>query len=547
MTLGQRLLLATAFLTIAATTTVGYGVRRAWQKSEERRFREEFQAALKPLHGELVRQLRELPELLRPLCAHDPLVDGALVGLEAGDLEARRLSLSLRVPELGQALGLDELYLIASTGEVLGAHDPGLVGKRDPVLAKRLRASAGRAALRREEPAAVEAACVRKDSEARWVGLLAVRHVGPTLERIGAAHGVALSLGAASGTANDAMVEQIAFPELGGVSIVASRSRVPLTEALRDLDATILLIGGGTLVLALGLALLLSRGLARPMVELARQAREVMRGEPRPIVASGPREIEESAEAFNQAIGDLIALRSRLAATERIAAWQEIAKRVAHEIKNPLAPIRAALETLRRLHERKDTAFEGYFDEATRTALGEVARIDHIVSEFTRFARLPPPKPEALDVVELAREVVRFNATGGAPVTLVAREGCPTIYADRDQLTQVLTNLIKNALEALEGSPKAEGERRVSVEVRAVGEDRVRISVTDNGPGIPAEIRGRLFLPYATTKKSGTGLGLAIAQRLVHEHGGVIGVVDVDGGGTEVRVEVPVGGPGENR
>src|SRR6185369_3233751 len=111
----------------------------------------------------------------------------------------------------------------------------------------------------------------------------------------------------------------------------------------------------------------------------------------------GGRELEELAAAFNQTIADLVQLRKRLATTERIAARREIGRRVAHEIKNPLAPIRAAVETLRRLRARDDPAFDDYFDEATRTVLSEVFRITNIVTEFTRFARLPAPAPAPFD------------------------------------------------------------------------------------------------------------------------------------------------------
>src|SRR6185436_18415212 len=123
--------------------------------------------------------------------------------------------------------------------------------------------------------------------------------------------------------------------------------------------------------------------------------------------------LEQLAEAFNQTISDLTAMRKRLAATERIAARREIARRVAHEIKNPLAPIRAAVETLCRLRVRNDPAFDEYFDEATRTVLDEVARISNIVSEFTRFARLPPPNPAPMDLGEAAKKVVNLHGSSG--------------------------------------------------------------------------------------------------------------------------------------
>lgn len=542
MTLAQRLLLATAILSIAATGTVGYGVREAWRRTEERRFHAEFQAALAPLTRELGRQLKELPSLVQRNCDHYPLVDDALVGLVAEDLD-RRLPISFLIPELAQALRVDELWLVSHRGEVLGAHAPELVGKRDRKHAATLERMAGRAEFRQDPPRAVLAACLRRDptNSRIWVGLLAARHLDPILFDIGRSYGIGLTLDETPADTST-MRERIRLSELRDLTLTASRSRLPLRVALRELDLIILLIGGTTLFLALVAAFLLSRGLARPLVELAQQARLAMQGEPRPIVARGPREIEESAAAFNRAIEDLAQLRRRLAASERIAAWREIARRVAHEIKNPLVPIRAALETLRRLRARSDPEFDAYFDEATRTALDEVNRINHIVSEFTEFARMPPPKPAPVDLVDLARQVVSLHGNLGKPLRFT-HQPCPAVRADREQIVQVLTNLLQNALDAVASS----AEPLVAVHVGPAANERVRVSVLDNGSGVPQELRERLFLPYATTKLSGTGLGLAIAQRLVVEHAGEIGFLDVVGGGTEFFFELPLKGPPAER
>src|SRR6185436_9701948 len=199
--------------------------------------------------------------------------------------------------------------------------------------------------------------------------------------------------------------------------------------------------------------------------------------------------LEQLAEAFNQTISDLTAMRKRLAATERIAARREIARRVAHEIKNPLAPIRAAVETLRRLRSRNDPAFDDYFDEATRTVLDEVARITNIVGEFTRFARLPAPAPALFNAEEAVRSVVALHGSTGAPIDFEA-EPCPELNADRDQLVQVVTNLVQNAQQALAGRPHGRVEVRLACE-----QDKLVLSVSDNGPGIAPEMRGRLFEP----------------------------------------------------
>ncbi|HWZ90459.1 MAG TPA: ATP-binding protein [Polyangiaceae bacterium] len=545
MTLAQRLLLAVGALSLATIFALGFGVREAWHRSEEQRFRDQFAQALEPLGRELSDELEGLPLLTEPLCRHDPLVDSALVGLEAGDLEQRRLAISVRVPELAQALRLDELYVVGSSGEILGAHTAGPQAQASKLTTYLEHAT--QADVRNAAPLAVEYGCVHRSKGNRntWVGVYAARHLEPLLAKIGAAYNVSLSFESLA-PSEERMVEVLDLPELGHRRVSAFRSRVPLLSSLEDLDVTVSLIGVGTLVAALVLSLWLSKSLSLPLVELAREAGAVAHGEPKPVAARGATEIRAFAAAFNRAIADLTALRKRLAATERIAARREIARRVAHEIKNPLAPIRAAVETLRRLHARHDPAFEEYFDEATRTVLEEVQRITHIVSEFTRFARLPAPNPAPLDIVEVLRAVAKLHDANGTPVTFSSAE-CPPVNADRDQLVQLVTNLIQNAQYAAESNTNE--PPRVAVEVRPSAPDKVRIVVSDNGPGLAPEMRARLFEPYATNKPEGTGLGLAIAQRIAIEHGGEIEYADgaptLPGAlrGATFSVELPLSGP----
>ena len=241
-------------------------------------------------------------------------------------------------------------------------------------------------------------------------------------------------------------------------------------------------------------------------------------------------------------------MRQRLAVSERIAAQREVARQIAHEIKNPLAPIRAAMETLRRLRAREDPAFDEYFEEATATVLEEVHRIANIVTEFTRFARLPPPNPEPVDLVGVAKGVVTLHArsteaTGpqaGPRVELVSDPGLPMVRADKDQIVQVLTNLVQNGLDA---ASAVRPDPRVLVTVGPLEKERVRIVVRDNGPGVSDEMMPRLFTPYATTKEKGTGLGLAIVQRIVFEHGGDISYRKPTKGGAAFEIWLPVAGP----
>jgi nitrogen fixation/metabolism regulation signal transduction histidine kinase len=213
-------------------------------------------------------------------------------------------------------------------------------------------------------------------------------------------------------------------------------------------------------------------------------------------------------------------------------------------VKNPLAPIRAAVETLRRLRAREDPRFDEYFDEATRTVLDEVHRISNIVTEFTRFARLPQPRPTELDAEEVAKHVLGVHkaaaeATGDVTLAHQAKRRAPTIRADRDQVIQVLTNLVQNALDAVKGKTNP----KVTVTTDTDGH-YVSFSVADNGSGIAPEIASRLFEPYATNKPNGTGLGLAIAQRIAIEHNGELSYVGpAEPSGAVFRLLLPVEGP----
>ncbi len=537
MTLAQRFAVAIGIVTVVTTVALSFGVREAWRRTEAESFRNQFLGAVERLGDVLATQSVDLQREVEPLCTDDPFVDSVLVDLRTGAIRERRLSISQLVPKLMKGRSLDELVLLTGQGEVLGAGDPGLVGSRRPKLAARIAGPQKKAVLRSSDgPLALEAFCTRSEQDAS-VSVYAARHVDELLTTVAAGSGLTLSLSEPS-TSPDAMVHVVELAELGGVAVYATQSRIPLRRALRKLDTTVLVIGVGTFGLALVFALLLSRGLARPIERLAAQVREVVAGEPKPVKGSGGRELVELSVAFNKTISDLTIMRKRLAATERIAARREIARRVAHEIKNPLAPIQASVETLRRLRARDDPRFDEYFDEATRTVLEEVARIANIVTEFTRFARLPPPNPASLDLVEVARKVVGLHAEGAAKVTLDVSQ-CPTIRADADQMVQVLTNLVQNAIDAAAQSDEPE----VVVSVQPEGRDHVSVRVRDNGPGVSPEMRDQLFEPYATTKPAGTGLGLAIVHRIVVEHAGEISYADAPAGGAEFTIVMPISGP----
>jgi two-component system nitrogen regulation sensor histidine kinase NtrY len=280
-------------------------------------------------------------------------------------------------------------------------------------------------------------------------------------------------------------------------------------------------------VLALGLALIfggyLNRWLRSSVDELTEAATRVGRGDFDTTLRDGSGgAFPATATAFNRMTRDLRDAREQLRQTERIAAWQDIARSLAHELKNPLSPIRLSIETLRKARERSHEEFDSLFEESTKTILQEVERLRNIVDEFSRFARLPTPEIEKTDLREVVAQAASLHAEGEAPVT-ADLPGTPVeAFVDADQLTQVLHNLLQNARDAArEAHPAGGGAVRLSLQEKT---GTAYIRVEDNGPGIPADQAGAIFEPYYTRKEGGTGLGLAITQRIVTEHGGRVDV-----------------------
>jgi two-component system, NtrC family, nitrogen regulation sensor histidine kinase NtrY len=562
VTLAARLLLAFGLVAIFTAALVGFSLRDASQQVIEGDFNDRIEAAASGVRRELGREASALTGLLGPLCAHDTFVDKAHLLLERarGDAEGidagSRIAMRAFVPDQARALGLDELFLVTDQGVILGASDVARIGTRDARLAALLKSPASKTPVLRPDPsggeASLEVRCTRAGGGV-LVGLVAARRIGAILSHIGEAHGVGLRVldpsrpSPSPSPSQDAVVRTLEIAEVPGLSVVATVSRDKLFRARAKLDSAMLAAGSAALVLAMAIALALSRSQTRPIVALARETREVLGGAPRTVAGQGSREVRVLADAFNHTLAELAAMRRRLAATERLNARREVARQVAHEIKNPLAPIRAAVETLRRLRAREDPAFDEYFEEATKTVLEEVHRIANIVTEFTRFARLPAPNPEPVDLIAVAKGVVTLHAsapdaaerTGTRRVDLVT-EPIPKVMADRDQVVQVLTNLIQNGLDAASATRP---DPRVLVTITPLGPDKVRIVVRDNGPGVDKEMVPRLFEPYATSKEKGTGLGLAIAQRIVFEHGGEISYREGTKGGAVFEIWLPVAGP----
>ncbi len=238
---------------------------------------------------------------------------------------------------------------------------------------------------------------------------------------------------------------------------------------------------------------------------------------------------------------------AQIVQNERLAAWQEIARRMAHEIKNALFPIQLTVQTLSRLKRRADPQFESAFDDGSQTILDEVEGLKKLVGEFSRFARMPKPRPEPVDLAELANAVLTLVAKPHENVACEVRADptTPQALCDREMARRVITNLVGNGVEALAGE---RGRIDITIAPATLDEEpAVRLEVRDTGPGIPAEGQVRLFEPYFTTKEKGTGLGLSIVHRIMTEHRGRVEAESSPGGGALFRVVFPAVGSAQAR
>ncbi|HET7842095.1 MAG TPA: ATP-binding protein, partial [Terriglobia bacterium] len=233
----------------------------------------------------------------------------------------------------------------------------------------------------------------------------------------------------------------------------------------------------------------------------------------------------------------LIEQRDRLVQAERVAAWRELARRLAHELKNPLFPLQITVENL--LRARGQPEFDEVFRESTQTLLDEVANLRTIVGRFSDFAKMPRPQLQIVDVNEVVRGAARLfeaqiKSPSSTPINVELRLGekLGSIQADPDLLHRAVQNLILNALDAM---PEG-GTLALATAPGAVG---VYLEVSDSGKGLTPEECARLFTPYYTSKQHGTGLGLAIVQSVVSDHGGRISVESEPGRGTRFRIELP--------
>jgi two-component system nitrogen regulation sensor histidine kinase NtrY len=270
-----------------------------------------------------------------------------------------------------------------------------------------------------------------------------------------------------------------------------------------------------------------------PLLAEAREARHrLVQGQISLARGTGERQVsvrvtKETAGDANEGFVITLDDITDLVSAQRSAAWADVARRIAHEIKNPLTPIQLSAERLRRKYGKFITADKEVFDQCTNTIIRQVDEIKHMVDEFSSFARTPKPVLEESDVTDVVKQVLFLIQVARPDIDFVSELPPETLKAQFDHrlIGQAVTNIVKNATEAMD--PKENGERgKVTVAVAKSAEDIVTIDVIDTGRGFPSSDRQKLLEPYMTTRKEGTGLGLAIVGKILEEHGGGIELLD---------------------
>jgi signal transduction histidine kinase len=326
---------------------------------------------------------------------------------------------------------------------------------------------------------------------------------------------------------------------LMGILLVGN-SRRSYVYLKRRIRASALLAGGGGVILAILLSSWAAARMTRPVVQLARAAQEVAAGNwDTRVEVTGSDEVGQLADSFNRMTTELLAQKERLVQTERVAAWRELARRLAHELKNPLFPLQLTVENLMRARTQSPEQFDEMFHESASTLLAEISNLKAIIGRFSEFSKMPRPQLQPVRVNEILRGVVKLyeaqlQAPGRAPIAskLELDDRVGTIAADSDLLHRALSNLMLNAMDAMpNGGTLVLRTRR--------DDGKVIIGIADTGSGMTREECERIFTPYYTSKQHGTGLGLAIVQSVISDHGGTISVQSEPGRGSTFVIELP--------
>ncbi|HET9165867.1 MAG TPA: ATP-binding protein [Candidatus Angelobacter sp.] len=353
---------------------------------------------------------------------------------------------------------------------------------------------------------------------------------------------VTVDLGQAQG--NEEIVHAIPLPgytdRVPAVLLVGNSLEQELLLEKRIRNISLVIAGVGVFIGVVVSGIVTAR-FSRPIKTLAQAATEIGHGNwDVRVETSGRDEIGKLAVAFNQMTEELMGQRERLVQSERVAAWRELARRLAHELKNPLFPLQITVENLLRARQNTPQDFDEVFQESTATLLAEIANLKTIIGRFSDFSKMPAPQIQAVDLNEMVRSVAQLfqgqlNRDPGRIQPRLQLGDVPQVSADPVLLRRVIENLVLNAIDAM---PQG---GTLTFRTMTSADDRFAVfELADTGAGLTAEECERLFTPYYTTKQHGTGLGLAIAQSVISDHHGRITVSSKKEQGTTFHVELPV-------
>ena len=312
---------------------------------------------------------------------------------------------------------------------------------------------------------------------------------------------------------------------------------VVLPRIFRGLGLALVIV----LALATAIGLFVARRATGRVAMLREAARRVGEGDLSVRVSPrGKDELDELGRAFDRMVAELAEARPRLEYLQKVSAWQEVARRLAHEIKNPLTPIQLSVQELVSKYRGDDPEYAKLLATAQEILGEEIGTIRRLVDDFSAFAKLPKVAPAPVDLGQIVDDFVRAHGEWQPFLTFVPPAAPVGAECDRMLIRRVLANLVENAVQAATGAGRTPA---VTLSVAADADRRVAsLVVDDNGPGIPARERERVFDPYVTTKEHGTGLGLAIVRKIVLDHGGDVHASAAPGGGARLTVTLPATG-----
>ncbi|MCG6986673.1 MAG: HAMP domain-containing histidine kinase [Gemmatimonadetes bacterium] len=372
-------------------------------------------------------------------------------------------------------------------------------------------------------------------------GALTLKSIGTTTGTLGAWDAVAQSgrrlldaidssgvadptISAAADAHRQALSESVRFSRFYAFFVDRAVAALPLAA---------LIVGLVVAALAFLTARRLARGFGRPVAELAGWTERIAREEPLPPEADDPADVEELRvlrSALRRMAGEIEDGRRRAVENARMRSWTNLARRVAHEIKNPLTPMRMAATTLAK-------GRDGPAAEAARVLVEEIERLDEMARTFSQYGKMPEGPRSLVDLGELLAGLATQHATASISVEVHA-EGAVLVEAHYDALERAFRNLVMNAVEAQEGCPSG----RVDVHVEK-DETSAVVRVEDRGPGVPTELLDDIWNPDVTTKRRGTGLGLALVRQTMRHHEGEVAVANRPEGGAVFTVRLPLGPP----